>query len=548
VGRLLRIGIFLLAIPLPIYAQDKPEPFETAHFTVWSSNGSAPDKDFAAALEGLYAAWKEKLGAAGDPRGRIKVSLYAEAADFEKRVGPGLTHAVKGDTAHVLADEQAFQGIAAAGVRLYLASAYPKLAARRDAFPSLSAGLSAVFATAQWRDGQVEVGSLLRADVQANITAFSGYVKSPDWWAFERSLKAEGKDFDARQKTIGIQAWGLFQYVFGLSTAAGAVPEFLSALNDGKSMSDALGLLAKKTNAASASALEKAVKDSFGKLMTKIPEANAADWLLGESAHYLLKVQKGTTNVKTLATDRQILADLKGKMELLYEKYSAAFKFKTPLPQKATVKLYKNLATYTEGGGPAGSAAYYDPASKELVGYEDSAETGTIFQTLAHEGCHQFFDLAFPGFYASETLPDWFSEGLAECFSCSEVRGRDLYVFTLGGAAPSHLDTLKELSGNGGLTPIKKLIGLSSQDFMAQSDAHYAEAWGFVHFLWNAPTPDQGKGKYSEVLIRMIEGFKTGKARDEVYKDAFQLKGKVLNVDDLEREWLSYLKTLKPKK
>jgi hypothetical protein len=95
---------------------------------------------------------------------------------------------------------------------------------------------------------------------------------------------------------------------------------------------------------------------------------------------------------------------------------------------------------------------------------------------------------------------------------------------------------------------MKTLLQLSSQDFMAKSDAHYAQAWGFVHFLWNAPTPDQGKGKYSEVVIRLIEGFKTGKARDDVYKDAFQVKGKALNVDDLEREWLAYLKTLKPKK
>jgi hypothetical protein len=548
VGRFLRTGVWLLGCPLLLLAQEKPGQFETAHFTLWSSNGSLPDKDFEAMLEGLFADWKDKLGQAGEPRARLKVSIYYEPADFEKRAASGVTNLVKGDTAHVLCDEQVFQGIGSSGVRLYLPAAYPKLAARKDAFPSVAAGLSAFFATAQWRDGKVEVGSVLRADVQANVTAFANYTKSPDWWAFERAFKAEGKDFDARQRTITTQAWGLFHYLLSSPHAAGAVPEFLAALNDGKSMSDALGVLAKKVNAGSASALEKLVKESFAKMKAKMPEAEGPDWLLGESTHYVLKVQKGTTNVKTAATDRQILADLKGKMELLYEKYSAAFKFKTPLPQKATVKLYKNLATYTEGGGPSGSAAYYDPATKDLVGYEDSAENGMIFQTLAHEGCHQFFDLAFPGFYASETVPDWFSKGLAECFACSDVRGRELYVFTLGGAAPTHLDTLRELGGNGGLTPLKTLLQLNSQDFMAKADAHYPEAWGFVHFLWNAPTPDQGKGRYSEVVIRLIEGFKTGKARDDVYKEAFQIKGKALNLDDLEREWLSYLRTLKPKK
>ena len=43
-----------------------------------------------------------------------------------------------------------------------------------------------------------------------------------------------------------------------------------------------------------------------------------------------------------------------------------------------------------------------------------------------------------------------------------------------------HLDTLKELGGKGELTSIKALLQLSSQDFMAKADAHYAEAWAFV--------------------------------------------------------------------
>ena len=357
-GRLLGIGVLLLLGYLYfLRAQEKPEQFETAHFTLWSSNGSVPEKDFEAMLEGLFTAWKEKLGAAADSRGRLKVSIYYEPADFEKRVGQGITHAVKGDTAHVLADEQCYQGIGASGVRLYLAAAYPKLAARKDVFPSIAAGLAAYFASVQWRDGKAEVGSVLRPDVQANAMAFSNYTKSPDWWALERALKAEGKEFDARQKMITTQAWGLFQYLFGLPQAAGAVADFLAALNEGKSLADGLGILARKANAGTTSGLEKAVKDSFAKMRAKMPEADGPDWLLGESPHYVLKVQKGTTNVKTQATDRQILADLKGKMELLYEKYSAAFKFKAPLPQKATVKLYKNLAAYTEGGGPSGSWA-----------------------------------------------------------------------------------------------------------------------------------------------------------------------------------------------
>lgn len=534
-----------LALALVVQAQDA-KPIETAHFSVSSSNGAVPAEDFESMLEALYASWKERLGQAVEPKGRLKLAIYDEPAEFEKKAAPGLTHLVKGDTAHVLSDEQVVQGIAASGVRLYLAAAYPKLAARKDVFPSLSSGLALWYRSAQWKAGRLEVGSLIGAESQANVVAFQNAAKSPDWWAFERALKAEGKDYDARQRTIATQSWALFQYAF--EKGPGAVPELLAALNDGKSLSDGLTIVAKKVNAANPAGLEKAVKEQFQRIKIEVLEGDAADWITAETVHYLLKVQKGTTNVKTQATDRQILADLKGKTELLYEKYSAAFKFKAPLPQKATVKLYKNSGAYTAGGGPKGSAAYYDPATKELVGYEDSAESGMIFQTLAHEGCHQFFDLAFPGFYASDKVPDWFSEGLAECFACSEIRGRDLYVFTLGGAAPYHLETLKELIGKADTTPLKTLLTLTSEEFMAKPDLHYAQAWSFVHFLWNAPTPDQGKGKYSEVVIKLIEGFKSGKARDDVYKDAFQLKGKAISPEDLEREWTSYVKALKPKK
>ena len=45
----------------------------------------------------------------------------------------------------------------------------------------------------------------------------------------------------------------------------------------------------------------------------------------------------------------------------------------------------------------------------------------TTFHVLAHEGCHQFFDLAFPGFYNSEEMPAWFSEGLLRV-GCSRSR------------------------------------------------------------------------------------------------------------------------------
>jgi hypothetical protein len=83
---------------------------------------------------------------------------------------------------------------------------------------------------------------------------------------------------------------------------------------------------------------------------------------------------------------------------------------------------------------------------------------------------------------------------------------------------------------------------------MVGAQMHYPQSWSFVHFLWNYPSLDSGKGQYSEIVIKLIDGFKVGKPRADVYKEAFQIKGKALSYEDLEREWKAYVKTLKVRK
>ena len=89
---------------------------------------------------------------------------------------------------------------------------------------------------------------------------------------------------------------------------------------------------------------------------------------------------------------------------------------------------------------------------------------------------------------------------------------------------------------------------MDQQPFMINAQMMYPQSWSFVHFLWNFPSLDAGKGQYFEIVVRLIDGFKVGKPRDEVYKNAFQLKGKPVSYDDLEREWKAYVKTLKIRK
>jgi hypothetical protein len=232
-------------------------------------------------------------------------------------------------------------------------------------------------------------------------------------------------------------------------------------------------------------------------------------------------------------------------MELLFRKYALAFGFAAPLPAKATLRVYRSGAAYQTAGGPPGTAAYYNPRTKELVGSREGSEKVSLFQILCHEGCHQFFDLAFPGFYTSDSIPMWFSEGLADCFGASEIRGTDLYVFTLTGLARLRVPRARQAMDDHRRPTLKQLLDMDRAQFMSDPDLNYACSWSLVHFFWNAPSLDSGNGTYRSVVVRLIDGLKAGRSKQETYRLAFQSAGARLDLEKLDREWELYVKSLR---
>jgi hypothetical protein len=562
----------LLLLPFPLSAQDKKPPkrpagpleLETDHWKVTSAVPAIPGKDFEEMLEAYYALWEKKAGGATASAGgrattaaagKLKLKLYYDREEFNSQPGRQGGYFLKDDELNVLADNKYAYSIGAGGPRIYLQAVYPGIDRRKDVPPWVVSGLTTYLACAQWKDGQIDIDSLKLPQHSQSLLSLQNMMKSSDWGTFEKGFKADGRDYEIRRRVIDLQAWGLFYYLFnapaedgGKSANGALVPSLMSGLSEGRKMDEVLAPLLKLTPANNMAGLEKSVKDYYQKIKLDIKDREEGDWIVGDTAHYTIHVQKGALNKKTKANEKQILEELKWKMELLFEKYSLAFRFQGLLSQKAVLKLHKSKVSYIGAGGPPNSAAYYSPGTKELVGYEDSEETGMYFHTLCHEGCHQFFDLAFPGFYESDSIPMWFSEGLADCFGASEIRGKDLFVFTLGGTASWRVDAVKQYAQQGSLPSLKDLLGMGQRPFMAGAQIHYPQSWSFVHFLWNYPSLDSGKGQYSEIVIKLIDGFKVGKPRDEVYREAFQVKGKTVAIEDLEKEWKAYVKTLKVRK
>jgi hypothetical protein len=120
-------------------------------------------------------------------------------------------------------------------------------------------------------------------------------------------------------------------------------------------------------------------------------------------------------------------------------------------------------------------------------------------------------------------------------------------VFTVSGVATWRHRDISGAIQNGSHPTIAELLEMGRGPFMQNGALHYAQSWSFCHFLWNSPNQVGGGGTYKEVVIKLIEGFKNGRPKVEVYREAFQLNGKPLDYDQLEVEWKAYVKSLRVK-
>lgn len=260
----------------------------------------------------------------------------------------------------------------------------------------------------------------------------------------------------------------------------------------------------------------------------------AKEWVKAETEHYVIHGETG----------EKIVKEYKVVMELLFEKYAAAFKFKGELKKKAKVYIHKDRESYLSAGAGGNSVAYYSSSDKRLVSYEDPE----LLPYMAHEATHQFFDLAFPEFFENEDVPSWFSEGIAECFCNCRVKGRRIWVNYLDSENGWYsVKKVQEVLKEGKLMKLSKLLNMSERDF-AMGDDMYPISWSFCHFLWNAPNRDNGKGVYREVIMQLIEAFKKGKSQKEAYEEAFQIRGKKINLEKLDAQWRSYINGMKARR
>jgi len=251
-----------------------------------------------------------------------------------------------------------------------------------------------------------------------------------------------------------------------------------------------------------------------------------------QSAHYEVRATAPREAAKKLADH----------MDLVFETYTKLFALKAAPQKKAVLVLFKDEAEYTsQADTPKGSGAYYDPNIKYLVGFHEEKRMYNVF---AHEGTHQFTDLALKNM---DKADPWFVEGMAECIGNSVVQKGRLFMCARNGIiAQENLPVIQQMIKEQKHVPLKRLVGMNHASW-EKMDGNYPEAWSFCTFLLAYPKYEETKsqipnGKYWTVLSNYIKLMADGKMDSgAAFKASFQLNGKPLDFDVIEKEWAEYI-------
>src|SRR5262245_10446162 len=190
----------------PVEAQDKKGPvrksaeLETEHWQILAV--ALPSKDFDQMLEQYYRVWQRKVGPDKSPSGKLKLKLHTDREEFNSQPGRSGGYAIKDDGLHVLMDNAALPSVATGGPRAYLTSAYPGPAKRTDLPAWAFAGLSSYLGSAVWKEGQVEIDSLKHPQSTQYPLSIQSLMKSSDWRAFDKSFKADSRDYETHRRVI----------------------------------------------------------------------------------------------------------------------------------------------------------------------------------------------------------------------------------------------------------------------------------------------------------------------------------------------------------
>ncbi len=262
-------------------------------------------------------------------------------------------------------------------------------------------------------------------------------------------------------------------------------------------------------------------------------DARTKDWrdrYKAKSRHY---------KIETTLPRAVLEIDVKPFLDELYETYSDVFRRDFGLTGRgAHNKLIRIFHGYDEYALRAKGPGILTPRTNpgfilngiELVVFYEATDPANFYNTVFHEGAHQFVAALLPG----ADLPLWLDEALATYFEgCrySRVTGN----IDVGHLPPGRLAkaqrALREVKlTDGDSLPERMFMNVPRERFHA---VEYSLAWSFVYYLTHAE-----KGKYRRGFTKFLRAMNGAGKRpvSEVFRRA---TGRSLK--DLQRGWRAYI-------
>jgi hypothetical protein len=223
----------------------------------------------------------------------------------------------------------------------------------------------------------------------------------------------------------------------------------------------------------------------------------------------------------TIHTDLPDLAAREATIRVtrMAEEYSARTEnFAGRIDAKLPFYLYQNVDDYVTAGGPKGTWGVFD--GKKLMAVAGEKITALTWQTIQHEGFHQFAQAAI-----SRDLPPWLTEGLAEYFGEAIFTG-DGYVD--GAIPPWRAKRIKGRIDAGEFRSLRELMNLPRREWNRElALANYDHVWSVVQFLAHGDH-DKYQKLFEQFMIDLSSGRDVSRAFEKNLGDieSFELKWK----------------------
>lgn len=223
--------------------------------------------------------------------------------------------------------------------------------------------------------------------------------------------------------------------------------------------------------------------------------------------------------IRTNAPRYVLELEIKPFLDALYKTYVEVFKQDFGLSSKAANKnfidIYYGYEVWrAEEKATRGNPGYYVEGG-ELKVLFDPLDPHDFYNTVFHEGAHQFFFASLPG----ARLPVWLDEALATYFEAC-VYCRSTQSIEKLHVSPSRLESAKDQlraarKAGKETTPTAMFLEINNaDDFEAE---HYALAWSFLYYLLH-----HDGGKHRRLIIKFLDKMNGAGTRPvrEVFKRA----------------------------